>query len=77
MAIAATVQLAILAYVIGKINQRTGSTYTNSDYQDLYGAVNPIYNLFYTATIGILNGGRITLSYNHATKNMKRVRQSY
>jgi Na+-driven multidrug efflux pump len=77
MAIAATVQLAVLAYVIGRINQRTGNAYTNSDYQDVYGAVNPIYNLFYTATIGIINGGRITLSYNHAAKNMKRVRQSY
>ncbi|GHU30908.1 hypothetical protein FACS1894166_01390 [Bacilli bacterium] len=77
MALAAATQLAILAYVLGKINQRTGHTYTNSDYQDLYGAVNPIYSLFYTATVGIINGARITLSYNHGANNMKRVRQSY
>ncbi|GHU48070.1 hypothetical protein FACS1894218_3980 [Bacilli bacterium] len=77
MALAAATQLAVLAYVIGVINKQTGSAYTNSDYQDLYGAVNPIYGLFYTATVGIINGGRITLSYNYGANNMKRVRQSY
>lgn len=73
MALAATIQLWLLA----KVTAHTGGGYSNSEYQDIYGAINPIYNLFYTAEVGIINGARITCAYNYGAKNYKRVRQSY
>jgi Na+-driven multidrug efflux pump len=73
MALATTIQLWLLA----RVTMHVGGGYSNSEYQDIYGAVNPIYNLFYTAEVGIINGARITCAYNYGAGNYKRVRQSY
>jgi Na+-driven multidrug efflux pump len=48
-----------------------------SDYQSVYGAINAIANLFWTALFGIINGARIICSYSYGARNFKRVRDSY
>jgi Na+-driven multidrug efflux pump len=72
MAIATTVQLTLLVAVINKL----GGGVNPDQYQNIYGAVNPIYNLFYTAEFGIINGARVVCSYNYGAKDFKRVRMS-
>jgi Na+-driven multidrug efflux pump len=72
MAIAATIQVALLVSVVD-----ASSTSNISEYQSVYGAVNAISNLFWTALFGIINGARIICSYNYGARNFKRVRGSY
>lgn len=72
MAIAATIQISLLIAVVNK----AGSGVNADQFQNIYGAVNPIYNLLYTAEFGIINGARVVCSYNYGAKNYKRVRSS-
>lgn len=71
MAIAATIQMSLIVSVI------TNADGIASTYQNIYGAVNAIYNLSFTALFGIINGSRIICSYNYGAGNFKRVRWSY
>lgn len=53
------------------------STKESSYYIDILGAVNPIYNLFFSAIIGIIRGSRTVLSYNYGKNNQKNVLKSF
>lgn len=72
MALASTIQIALIVHVVTSQNG-----IPVAEYQTFYGAINPIYNLFWTAQVGIINGVRVVCSYNHGARNFKRVRQSY
>ncbi|WP_412031922.1 MATE family efflux transporter [Malacoplasma muris] len=56
-------------------NQVTGLD--NSYYLTILGAVSPIYNLFYSAIIGIIRGARTVITYNHAKNNIDNVKKAY
>jgi Na+-driven multidrug efflux pump len=73
MAIATTIQVSLLVKVADSVSGEHGI----SDYQSIYGGVNAIANLFWTAMFGIINGARIICSYNYGARNFKRVRYSY
>ncbi|MDE6477247.1 MAG: hypothetical protein K2L48_03580 [Mycoplasmoidaceae bacterium] len=73
IAIAATFQLGLLGAITGSL----GGGLTNSAFQDIYGAVNPIFNLFFTAELGIIQGSRIVCSYTYGAKNLKRFKITY
>lgn len=72
MALAATIQIVLIIHVV-----TNSSTTPVAEYQTFYGAINPIYNLFWTAGVGVINGARVVCSYNYGAQNYKRVRQSY
>jgi Na+-driven multidrug efflux pump len=74
MAIATTIQVSLLVAVV---NAAYSPHLGISEYQSVYGAVNAIANLFWTALFGIINGARIICSYNYGARNFKRVRGSY
>lgn len=46
-------------------------------YVDILGAIMPIYNLFFSAVIGVIRGARTVLSYNYGLKNRKRIISSF
>jgi Na+-driven multidrug efflux pump len=71
MSTSAIIQMAFIVTVTKNSNTPA------SDYQNIYGAVNAISNLFVTALWGIVNGSRIICSYNYGAKNYKRIRSSY
>ncbi len=73
IAIAATFQLGLLGAITGIL----GGGLTNSAFQDIYGAVNPIFNLFFTAELGIIQGSRIVCSYTYGAKNLERFKKTY
>lgn len=73
IAIAATFQLGLLGQITGIL----GDGLTNSSFQDIYGAVNPIFNLFFTAELGIIQGSRIVCSYTYGAKNLERFKKTY
>lgn len=73
LSIATTVQLGLLAAVTSKV----GGGLANSTYQTVYGAVNPIFNLFFTAELGIIQGSRIVCSYTYGANNYSRFRKTY
>ena len=50
---------------------------TANDYTNFYGAVNPIFNLFFPVMLGTIQGSRIIGSYLYGTENYKRFRQVY
>lgn len=50
---------------------------TANDYTNFYGAVNPIYNLFFPVMLGTIQGSRIISSYLFGAENYKRFRQVY
>lgn len=72
MALASTIQIVLIIHVVTSVH-----SIPVADYQTFYGAINPIYNLFWTAQVGIINGVRVVCSYNFGAKNYRRVRQSY
>ena len=76
MALAAVIQITLIVYVVNSVNTHAGGPPV-AEYQTFYGAINPIYNLFFTAEVGIINGARIVCSYNYGARDYKRVRQSY
>lgn len=49
----------------------------SSYYIDILGAVNPIYNLFFSAIIGIIRGSRTVISYNYGKNNHKNVIKAF
>ncbi len=73
IAIATTFQLGLLGQITGIL----GDGLTNSSFQDIYGAVNPIFNLFFTAELGIIQGSRIVCSYTYGAKNLERFKKTY
>ena len=50
---------------------------TANDYTNFYGAVNPIYNLFFPVMLGTIQGSRIMCSYLYGAENYKRFRLTY
>lgn len=53
---------------------------TNKDsnyYNDILGAVMPIYNLFFSAIIGIIRGARTVIGYNYGKKDTKKVLKAF
>lgn len=50
---------------------------TANDYTNFYGAVNPIYNLFFPVMLGTIQGSRIMCSYLYGAENYKRLRLTY
>lgn len=73
VSIATTVQLGLLVIVITKADLPM----PNSTIQSAYGAVTPIFNLFFTAELGIIQGSRIVCSYSYGAKNYERLRKTY
>lgn len=56
----------------------TSITSNDSNYYlGILGAVQPIYNLFFSAIIGVIRGARTVLSYNYAKHNLIKVKQTY
>lgn len=51
--------------------------YDSNYYLSILGAVQPIFNLFFSAIIGVIRGARTVLSYNYAKNNMKKVKEAY
>ncbi|MEG1151047.1 MAG: MATE family efflux transporter [Malacoplasma sp.] len=51
--------------------------YDSNYYLSILGAVQPIFNLFFSAIIGVIRGARTVLSYNYAKNNLKKVKQAY
>ncbi len=74
VAIAATVQLGLIAWVL---KDCPSIAVPNETVQSAYGAVNPIFNLFFTAELGIIQGSRIVCSYSYGAKNFERFRKTY
>lgn len=50
---------------------------TANQYTNYYGAVNPIYNLFFPVILGTIQGSRIMCSYLYGCEHWKRMRQTY
>lgn len=75
MAIATWFQLFVLANIIFPNVGSAGETV--SMYSNFYGAVNPIYNLFFPVLSGVINGSRIMCSYLYGAESWKRFRQTY
>lgn len=46
-------------------------------YVDILGAITPIFNLFFSAIIGIIRGARTVVSYNHGMNNNKNVLKAF
>ena len=75
MAVAAWLQLFLLSsLVIPSIETSGGSA---SAYANFYGAINPIYNLFFPIMLGTIQGSRIMCSYLYGSNQYKRFRQTY
>lgn len=51
--------------------------YDSNYYLGILGAVQPIFNLFFSAIIGVIRGARTVISYNYAKNNMKKVKEAY
>ena len=49
----------------------------NSYYLTILGAVNPIFNLFYSAIIGIIRGARTVITYNYAKNNVENIKKAF
>ncbi len=49
----------------------------NNYYQTLNGAILPIYNVVFTATIGIVRGSRMIMSYNVGAKQYNRIKTTF
>ncbi|MDE5553519.1 MAG: polysaccharide biosynthesis C-terminal domain-containing protein [Malacoplasma sp.] len=49
----------------------------NSYYLTILGAVNPIFNLFYSAIIGIIRGARTLITYNYAKNNVENIKKAF
>ncbi len=75
MGIATWLQVFLLASVI--IPMVTTGGVTANQYTNFYGAVNPIYNLFFPVILGTIQGSRIMCSYLYGAQNWKRFRQTY
>lgn len=46
-------------------------------YLNILGAVNPIYNLFFSTIIGVIRGARTVVTYNYARNQVKNVQKAY
>lgn len=76
MGIATWFQLYLLANsIIPHIAGDSGST--AAAYSNFYGAVNPIYNLFFPVLQGTIQGSRIMSSYLYGAKKFERFRKTY
>ena len=71
-AIFSIVQLSIYANITGKLTAHEATYYTS-----IMGAVTPIYNLFFSAIIGIIRGARTVISYNHGRNNVENIRKAF
>ncbi|MDE7434140.1 MAG: hypothetical protein K2M43_03430 [Mycoplasmoidaceae bacterium] len=65
-----------LALIAALLKNGVGIT-SESVVQGAYGAVNPIFNLFFTAELGIIQGSRIVCSYSYGARNYERLRKTY
>lgn len=51
--------------------------FRNDYYLAVLGAVTPIFNLFFSAIIGIVRGGRVVISYNHSIGRMDNIKKAF
>lgn len=70
LAIANIVYVPIFLNTIGHIDNNALNSFAKL-------AASPIYNLFFFAIFGIIDGLRPIISYNYSIKNYKRVRQTF
>ncbi len=63
----------LFSAITNKISNNLDSSY----YIDIMGAVTPIYNLFYSAIIGVIRGGRTVVSYNYGLKRNDNVLKAF
>ena len=75
MGIAVWFQVFVLSTLL--IPAIGSSGVTANDYTNFYGAVNPIYNLFFPVMLGTIQGSRIMCSYLYGAENYKRFRLTY
>lgn len=62
--------------IYGQITQPiTGKEQTY--YLTILGAVNPIYNLFFSAIIGVIRGARTVITYNYVRNEQQKVQKAY
>ncbi len=62
--------------IYGQITQPiTGKEQTY--YLTILGAVNPIYNLFFSAIIGVIRGARTVITYNYVKNEDQKVQKAY
>lgn len=62
--------------IYGQITQPiTGKEQTY--YLTILGAVNPIYNLFFSAIIGVIRGARTVITYNYVKNETEKVQKAY
>lgn len=67
IAVGTTLQVALIISVTNK----------GAEFQSIYGAVNPIVTLLFTAALSSTNGARTVSAYNYGAGNWQRVRSSY
>lgn len=71
-AIFSIVQLSIYANITTSLTGHEATYFTS-----IMGAVTPIYNLFFSAIIGIIRGARTVISYNHGRNNVENIRKAF
>lgn len=68
----ALTQQSIYASITNEITKKDPNYFV-----DILGAINPIYNLFFSAIIGIIRGARTVVTYNFGKNNRENVLKSF
>lgn len=76
-AIFSIVQLSLYGLAIKNVTIYSIANQNATYFTSIMGAVTPIYNLFFSAMIGILRGARTVISYNHGRGLTENIRKAF
>lgn len=71
-AVFSTVQQSIYGSITSVVSDKE-----NTYYLTLLGAINPIYNLFFSAILGIIRGARTVITYNYGKNNVENIKKAF
>ncbi|BAC44691.1 conserved hypothetical protein [Malacoplasma penetrans HF-2] len=76
-AVFSIVQLSLYGLAIKGVSIYSIANQNATYFTSIMGAVTPIYNLFFSAMIGILRGARTVISYNHGRGLTENIRKAF